>query len=386
MYRGKLKKIVVVVNSAKNLIKVSPLFDQFSRYYDFFEPILLFTGKPFGKNDSAYLYDYLNLPMPHQFLNVKNGAPAETTGAVMLESSRYFDEISPEMVIVVGGSDSALGTAISAARKGVPVAHIEAGLRCPGCISNTDINRKLIDGITSLFFVTDCGSHSNILAEGNDEKSTFFVGNIMVDALNKFLPLASKSHQLEKLGLIPKGYAVLSIHRRANTSSFDHFKGIITAAHKISEKIPIVFVCHKRVREEIDKFGLAGYLDNKRLILAELSRYPDFLAIEKDALFTMTDSGTMQVESSVFGIPCLTLRTATEWTATITEGTNAIVGPFAEKIIAMADMILAQKYRSSGVPKYWDGFTAQRIVDIIAKWFPRDDPQRRKIRTRKFND
>jgi len=386
LYRGRLKKIVIVANSAKNMIKLSPLFDQFSRYYDFFEPILLYTGKPFGKSESFYLHEELNLPRPHQFLNIKNGAPAETTGAVMLESSRYFDEISPDLVIVIGGSDAALGTAISAARKGIPIAHIEAGLRCPGCLSNTDINRKLIDGITNLFFVTDCGAHSNALAEGGDEKATFFVGNIMVDSLKKYLPIAAKSTLAQKLGLIPKGYAILSIHRRANTTSYDHFKGIISAAHRISEKIPVVFVCHRRVREEIDKFGLSGYLRDKRLIVAELSRYPDFLAIEKEALFSMTDSGTMQVESSVFGIPCLTLRTNTEWTATVTEGTNTIVGPFAEKITATAELILAKKYKSGGVPKYWDGLTAQRIVDVIAKWFPREEQTARKVRIRKFSD
>jgi UDP-N-acetylglucosamine 2-epimerase (non-hydrolysing) len=380
LYTGKLKKIVIVVNAAKNLIKVSPIIDRFSRYYDFLEPIILHTGNPFDKSESAYLFSELKLPRPNFYLNVTNGTHTETTAGVMAETEKSFAELQPDMIVVTGGSDAALGASIAAARLGVRIAHIEAGLRCPGNVSSTDINRKIVDSVSDIFFATDCNAHTNILGEGAPESRVFFVGNIMVDALNKFMPLAAHSKVTDKLGLVPKGYALLTLHRKANTTSFDHVKGIIKAAHQIAEKIPVVFVCYKRVREEIASFGLADYFDDKKLILYELSKYPDFLALEKDSVFMMTDSGTMQVESSVLGIPCLTLRKNTEWIATVKEGTNTIVGPFPEKILACAEMILANKGKHGGVPKYWDGNTAERIVDIIAKSFAEDEPSTRKIK------
>lgn len=381
MYTSGLRKIVVVVNSAKNLIKISPLIDKFARYYDFLEPIILYTGQPFGKSESTYLFQEMSLPRPNIYFNVKNGTHSETTSRTMIEADKCFAELGPDMIVVTGGSDAALGTAVSAARQGIKIAHIEAGLRCPGNISSTDINRKIVDSITDIFFVTDCNSHTNIQNEGNQEQSIFFVGNIMVDALNKFMPLAKNSRAPESLGLVPNGYALLTLHRKSNTTGFENLKGIISATRQIAEKLPVVFVCYRRVREDIEKFGLADYFDGKKFQIYELSKYPDFLALEKGAAFVMTDSGTMQVESSVLGIPCLTLRKNTEWIVTVKEGTNAIVGPFPEKIIATAQMIMTNKLRQHGPPKYWDGCTADRIADVIAKSFIQIEPGTRKIKT-----
>jgi len=381
LYSGGLKKIVVVVNSNKNLIKISPLIDKFARYYDFLEPIILYTSSPFSKLEAAYLFDELKLPKPHIYLNVKNGAYPECTSQTMIEADKCFTELKPDMIIVSGGSDAALGTAISAARIGIKIAHIEAGLRCPGNVSGTDINRKMVDSISDMFFVTDCNAHTNIKAEGNPEESIFFVGNIMIDAMNKFMPLAKNSRTPESLGLVPNGYALLSLHRKANTTNFENMKGIISAARQISRSMPVVFVCYPRVKEEIKKFGLLENFNERDLILYDLYKYPDFLALEKGAALMMTDSGTMQVESSALGIPCLTIRKNTEWIATVKEGTNIIVGPFPEKITAAAEMIIANKTRTTSVPKYWDGNTAARIADIIAKSFTRIEPGTRKIKT-----
>lgn len=381
MYSGGLKKIVIVVNSNKNLIKVSPLIDNFARYYDFLEPIILYTGNPFSKTDASYLFEELNLPKPHIYLNVKNGYHPESTSLTIMESDKCLSELKPDMIVVSGGSDAALGTAISAARHGIKIAHIEAGLRCPGNISSTDINRKMVDSISDIFFVTDCNAHANLRAEGNPEESVFFVGNIMIDAMNKFMPLAKKSRAPESLGLVPNGYALLSLHRKSNTTGFENLKGIISAARQIANKIPVVFVCYPRVKEDIQKFGLLAYFDERNFILYDLYKYPDFLALEKGAALMMTDSGTMQVESSALGIPCLTIRKNTEWIVTVKEGTNIIVGPFPEKIAATAEMIIANKTRGTAIPKYWDGNTAIRIADIVAKSFASVEPGTRKIKT-----
>jgi UDP-N-acetylglucosamine 2-epimerase (non-hydrolysing) len=381
LYSGGLKKIVIVVNSNKNLIKISPLLESLARYYDFLEPIILFTGKPFIKPDAYYLFDELSLPKPHIYLNVKNGVHPESTSQTIIEADKCFAELNPDMIVVSGGSDAALGTAISASRNGIKIAHVEAGLRCPGNVSSTDINRKMVDSITDIFLVTDCSAHTNIRNEGNPEESIFFVGNIMVDVLNKFMPLANKSRAPESLGLVPNGYALLSLHRKANTTNFENLKGIISAARQIANRIPVVFVCFSRVKEDIQKYGLVDNFDERNFILYESCRYPDFLALEKGASFMMTDSGTMQVESSVLGIPCLTIRKNTEWIATVKEGTNIIVGPFPEKIAATADMLISNKTRSKAVPKYWDGNTANRIADVIAKSFAQAEPGTRKIKT-----
>lgn len=386
MYSGKLKKIVFIINSIKNLIKISPIIDEFSRFYDTLEPIILYTGKPFPKYEATYLFEQLSLPAPNIFLNLKPGSQAISTADVIMETDKAFPEISPDLIVVIGGSAAALGASISAARKGIRIAHIEAGLRCPGVISSTDVNRRLVDSISDMFFVTDCVAHANIFAEGIPEERIFFVGNVMVDALKKFMPFARESGIISKLKLTPKRYAVLSLHRKANTCYFDSLNGILSAVKQISEKIPVVFACHRRIRNEIKEFGLTHYFDNDRLMLYVESRYPDILALEKEALFLMTDSGTMQVESSALGIACLTLRTNTEWIATVNEGTNKIVGSFPEKIIASADLILNQKTKSGGSPKYWDGCTSERIVEIISKSFPYEDPSTRKIKTISVNE
>ncbi|OQX92863.1 MAG: UDP-N-acetylglucosamine 2-epimerase (non-hydrolyzing) [candidate division Zixibacteria bacterium 4484_95] len=386
MYTGSLKKVAIVINSPKNLIKVSPLIDKISRFYDSLEPIIIYTGKLFGKSDSGYLFDQLSLPQPNIYLNIKSSTYSEMTAGVMLETEKCFSELSPDMIVVIGGSCSALGASISAARMGIKITHIEAGLRCHNNISNTDINRKLVDSISDIFFVTDSTAHSNIFEEGIPDDRIFFVGNIMVDTLYKFLPLSRKSKMLNKLGLVPKKYAMLTLHRKSNTCNFDIVKGIISAARQISEKIPVVFTCYKRVRKEIEEFGLHNYFDDKKLIMCDLSKYYDFLALESNASFLMTDSGTMQVESSVLGIHCLTLRKNTEWIVTVKEGSNTIVGTYPEKIIAGAEMIMSNKKKIRGVPKYWDGNTSERIVEVIAKSFPYEDPSTRKIKTSSISE
>jgi UDP-N-acetylglucosamine 2-epimerase (non-hydrolysing) len=381
LYSGKLKKVVFIINSVKNLIKISPILSKISRYYDTLEPIIIYTGKPLPKNESYFLFEQLSLSTPNLFLNVRPVVYAEIMSGVLMETEKAFAEIEPDLVVVVGGSAAALGASITAARKGIRIAHIEAGLRCPGFVTATDINRKLVDSISDIFFVTDCVAHSNMLKQGVPEDRIFFVGNVMVDALNNFLPFAKKSKIRDKLGLMPQMYSVLSLHRKVNTSLYEPLKGILSAAKQISQKMPVVFACHKRVKDDIKEYGLNEYFDDEKLIMYVESRYPDILALEKDALFLMTDSGTMQVESSVLGIPCLTLRQNTEWIATVEEGTNTIVGSYPEKIIAYADLILQNKHKPAGVPKYWDGKTAERIVEIISKLVPDEDPSTRKIKT-----
>jgi len=386
LYSGKLRKVVFIINSVKNLIKISPVIDNFARFYDTLEPIILYTGKPFPKIEASYYFEHLSLPAPNIFLNLKPGGHAISTGEVMIETEKALPEIAPDLIVVIGGSAAALGASISAARRGIRIAHIEAGLRCPGIVSSTDVNRKLVDSVSDMFFVTDCVAHANIFAEGIPEERIFFVGNVMVDAMQKFMPYSRESNIVSKLNLTPKRYAVLSLHRRVNTRFYESFNGILSAAKQLSERIPVVFACHKRVKNEIKEFGLMHYFENERLMLNVESKYSDILALEKEALFLMTDSGTMQVESSVLGIPCLTLRTNTEWIATVNEGTNKIVGSFPEKIIASADLIMGQKNKPGGVPKYWDGHTAERIVEIISKSFPYEDPSTRKIKTVSFNE
>jgi UDP-N-acetylglucosamine 2-epimerase (non-hydrolysing) len=211
LYSGELKKIVFIIKSPKDLIKTSPIIDKFSRFYDVLEPIIIYTGKPLAKNESTYLFDQLSLPKPNIYLNIKSGPHAESTAGVMFETEKCFPELSPDLVIVIGGSTAALGASITAARMGIRIAHLEAGLRCPGVISTTDVNRKMVDSVTNIFFVTDGIAHANIFGEGIPEENIFFVGNVMVDSLQKFLPLSRESKVLDKLGLVPKRYAALMI-------------------------------------------------------------------------------------------------------------------------------------------------------------------------------
>jgi UDP-N-acetylglucosamine 2-epimerase (non-hydrolysing) len=360
-------KTMVVVGARPNFMKAAPIIDRMRRYNDFLVPILVHTGQHYDQKLSQLFFDDLKLPKPDLFLGVGSGSHAVQTAKIMVEFEKIVIENRPDIVVVMGDVNSTIACAIVAAKCHIPIAHVEAGLRSFDMGMPEEINRVLTDRISDYLFVTETSGYQNLIKEGADQDRIFLVGNVMIDSLLAHLKIAQESPILAELGLEPQKFALLTLHRPDNVDDRQTITHIIEALAIISQKIPIIFPCHPRTRLNIDKFNLGSYFDEVRLRLVEPAGYLDFLKLQSAATMVLTDSGGVQEETTILNIPCLTLRKNTERPVTITEGTNILVGPFPEKIVAAAENVLNGNVKSGSIPKYWDGRAAERIVEIFLK-------------------
>lgn len=358
-------KVMLIVGARPNFMKAAPLFDRMNRYHDLLEPILIHTGQHYDQKLSQLFFDDLKLPHPDIYLGVGSGSHAVQTAKIMTEFEKVILEDPPHLLLVVGDVNSTIACALVAAKCQIPIAHIEAGLRSGDMTMPEEINRVLTDRISNYLFASEISGFQNLLKEGVDERKIFYVGNVMIDSLLAHLQTARQRAILEQLGLEAGQYALLTLHRPDNVDDPRTLAHLLGAARTISEQIPVVFPCHPRTRLNIDKFALSSYFDGDNMKLAEPLGYLDFLKLESEAAFVMTDSGGIQEETTILNVPCLTLRKNTERPVTVTEGTNTLVGPYPEKIIEAAEKLIAGNYKSGGVPKYWDGKAAERIVDAL---------------------
>lgn len=366
-YEQAKMKVMLVVGARPNFMKAAPLIDRMKRYGDYIEPILVHTGQHYDQNLSGHFFDDLKLPKPDVYLGVGSGSHAVQTAKIMVEFEKVALENPPHLVVVVGDVNSTVACALVAAKCHIPVAHVEAGLRSFDMSMPEEVNRVLTDRISDYLFVTESSGYQNLVSEGVDPEKIFFVGNVMIDSLMAHLKVAQEKSIVRDLGLEPKKYALLTLHRPDNVDHEKTLTHLIQAVRVISAWIPVIFPCHPRTRLNIDKFGLASYFDNGRFRLIEPTGYLDFLKLEAEAGMVLTDSGGIQEETTILDIPCLTLRKNTERPVTITEGTNMLVGPYPEKIVAAAESILAGNLKSGQIPKYWDGRASERIVDVFLK-------------------
>jgi len=360
-------KTMVVVGARPNFMKAAPIIDGMRRYHDFIEPTLVHTGQHYDQKLSGLFFDELKMPKPDIYLGVGSGSHAVQTAKIMVEFEKVFNENPPHLLVVVGDVNSTLACALVAAKGHVPVAHVEAGLRSFDMEMPEEINRILTDRISQFLFVTESSGYQNLVHEGTPEERIFFVGNVMIDTLLHHLKVAGQRPILRQLGLSEKQYALLTLHRPDNVDDPKSLARLIQAISVISRKMPVIFPCHPRTRLIIEKFGLSSYFDTVRFRLIEPQGYLDFLKLELDSAMVLTDSGGVQEETTILNVPCLTLRKNTERPVTLTDGTNILVGPYPEKIIAAADNILAGNVKAGQAPKYWDGKAAERVVEIFLK-------------------
>jgi UDP-N-acetylglucosamine 2-epimerase (non-hydrolysing) len=283
----------------------------------------------------------------------------------------------------VGDVNSTIAAALTAAKLGIGVAHIEAGLRSFDPTMPEEINRKLTDAISSLLFVTEKSGVENLKHEGVPAERIFLVGNVMIDCLLRHRKLAAKSPILESLGMCRNGsgsgpYGVLTLHRPSNVDDPKTLQGILTAVDILSANFPVFFPIHPRTRRNIQNFGLAQYLSDSKsgeyagIVPLDPLGYLDFLCLNDRARIVLTDSGGVQEETTVLGVPCLTLRENTERPATVEHGTNQVVGVDPDRILAGAHAILEGPQRSPQRPPLWDGKTAPRIIAIIRQHLQHD--------------
>ena len=351
-------------------MKVAPLVSAMKRRTTDFQSITVHTGQHYDAAMSDAFFRDLEMPEPEIHLGVGSASHAVQTAAVMKAFEPVVEKEKPDWVIVVGDVNSTLACALVCVKLGVKVAHVEAGLRSRDRTMPEEINRLLTDQIADILFTPSSDADANLIAEGISPERIHFVGNIMIDSLLTNLERAQHSTIRADLGVAEKDYAVLTLHRPSNVDEQAAFIRIIDALEEIARVLPIVFPAHPRTRKMIDELGLAARLENvSGLLLLEPLPYLGFLQLISGARLVLTDSGGIQEETTVLGIPCVTLRENTERLITVEIGTNTIAGTDPKKIITAARHALENLPDKStlSIPPLWDGHAADRILDVLLK-------------------
>ncbi len=359
-------KIIGVVGARPNFMKIAPIYNQF-KHKEGVNFLICHTGQHYDFNMSKKFFEDLEIPEPHFYLGVGSGTHAEQKGKVMMEFEKILFKEKPDWVMVVGDVNSTLAAALAAVKLHIPVCHVEAGLRSFDDKMPEEINRKLTDSISQLLFTHSPEADKNLLREGIPKEKIFLVGNVMIDTLIENFEKIKKSEILQKLGLKEKEYCLLTLHRPENVDEREKLEKILKTLDEIAEKIRIVFPIHPRTSKNIKSFGLSSLLKN--IYVIEPVGYIDFLNLEMNALFVITDSGGVQEETMFLNVPCLTLRKTTERPITIKLGTN-ILCKSTEKLKREVDKILKGKIKKSKGYKLWDGKTSQRIKNILMNFKP----------------
>ena len=362
-------KVLNIAGARPNFMKVAPIFAEMKRRPDEFAPMIVHTGQHYDAAMSDAFFDDLGMPKPDIYLGVGSGSHAVQTAKIMTEFEPVVLEHKPDWVLVVGDVNSTIACALVSAKLGIKVAHVEAGLRSRDRSMPEEINRILTDSISDLLFTTSQDADENLKREGIPPEKIRFVGNVMIDSLLEHLKITERSKVREELGLNDKDYAVLTLHRPSNVDDKSTFAHILDALLAISERLPIIFPVHPRTRAKMDEFGFADTIANSDICLIDPLGYLDFMRLYSGARLILTDSGGLQEETTVLGIPCLTLRNNTERPITIEMGTNLLVGTYPQKIKQAAFDVLDSVNSDAEVriPPLWDGKTAVRICDELLK-------------------
>jgi len=360
-------KIFLVGGARPNFMKIAPILSRL-RTRTCFQPILIHTGQHYDKVMSDAFFRDLDLTPPDVNLEVGSGSQAQQTGRIMRKFERLVLKARPDLVMVVGDVNSTVACSLVATKLHIPVAHVEAGLRSFDRRMPEEINRVLTDAVSDFLFTTCADANENLLREGISPEKIFFVGNVMIDSLMKFREKSKASCIVEDLGLKRREYVLMTLHRPSNVDKVKNFRGLLEAVREIQRRLPVVFPIHPRSRKMLQELGLqdeADQIPNLRII--QPLGYVDFLRLMDLAQLVLTDSGGIQEETTVLGIPCLTLRENTERPVTVHQGTNQVVGSDPKRITQEAILVLEQRTRKPSRPKFWDGRAAHRIVDVLLK-------------------
>src|SRR6266446_2501641 len=351
-------KILNIVGARPNLPKIAPLMHEMQRHPEI-EPALVHTGQHYDEKLSDIFFRQMGIPVPHVNLEVGSGSHAAQTAEILKRIEPVLLERKPDLVLVVGDVNSTIAVSLAAVKLGIRVAHVEAGLRSFDRTMPEEINRVLTDAIADYLFVTEEDGVKHLLQEGRSRESIFLVGNVMIDSLRHFLPVAQQSKIGDDLGLKNgpgwRRFAVLTLHRPSNVDSTEKLGQLLGAIDAVAAELPVIFPVHPRTQQRLTP--PVGYLD--------------FLCLLSKSTLVLTDSGGIQEETTALGVPCLTLRENTERPITISQGTNLLVGTDPGKIVATARDTLAGEGKAGRIPPLWDGHAAKRIVDILLREVPR---------------
>ena len=360
-------RVANVVGTRPNLVKMSAVLAAQRARPAVIAPVLIHTGQHRLPAMSERLFAELELPSPDITLAAapSAGDRAAQIGRMMLELEPVLTALRPDLVLVVGDVNSTAAAALAAAMLGLPVAHVEAGLRSFDRTMPEELNRVLVDTVSDLLFASEESAVTNLTVEGRPASKIHHVGNVMIDALVRFRARAAERDPAAALG-IAGAYAVLTLHRPSNVDRGVVLRPLLRAIAAAARRLPIVFPVHPRTRDRLEALGLAaGLAEVPGLVLTEPLGYVDMLALMQRARLVLTDSGGVQEETTYLGVPCLTLRDNTERPATVSQGTNRVVGTRGEQVLSAIEHALDTEPVPVRCPPLWDGNAAGRVVDVL---------------------
>jgi UDP-N-acetylglucosamine 2-epimerase (non-hydrolysing) len=361
--------LLCVVGARPNYMKMAPLVAAFRARPGLPRAVLLHTGQHYDAAMKERLFADLALPPPDIDLEVGSGTHAVQTAEIMRRFEPVLDRLAPSFVIVVGDVNSTLACSLVAAKKGIAVAHVEAGLRSYDRAMPEEINRVLTDQLADVLYTTEREAAANLAREGIDAARIVFAGNVMIDSLAAHRPRAlAPAATLAAAGASPalvghaNGFGLVTLHRPSNVDGKAALSECLAALADVAQKLPLVWPVHPRTRANIERFGLSGMMHRDRIALLPPQGYLEMLGLMQAARVVLTDSGGVQEETTSLSVPCLTMRENTERPITVEQGTNTLVGRDRAAIRdALAD-ILASGGKRGRVPELWDGHAAPRIA------------------------
>lgn len=370
-----LGPVLCVVGARPNFMKMAPVLRAFANHQPAIPALLIHTGQHYDKDMNDRLFEDLRLPHPDINLGVGSGTHAVQTAEVMKRFEPVVDEHKPSCILVVGDVNSTLACTLVGVKKGIPVAHVEAGLRSYDRGMPEEINRVLTDQVADLLYTTERTALDNLLREGISAERVHFAGNVMIDSLVANREVARKPADILKAARAdasviarPEGYAVVTLHRPSNVDQKETLQPLLGVLREVSEKLPLVFALHPRTRANIERLGLEQLVSGERIVLLPPQGYLEMLGLMSGARLVLTDSGGLQEETTALGVPCLTIRENTERPITVEQGTNTMVGRDREAILSGVSEVLSGGGKSGRIPEFWDGHAAERIAAHLAGW------------------
>jgi UDP-N-acetylglucosamine 2-epimerase (non-hydrolysing) len=373
--------VICVVGARPNFMKMAPILRALGAHVPRIPMLLVHTGQHYDKDMSDRLFEDLQLPRPDINLEVGSASHAVQTAEVMRRFEPILDAHKPSCVIVVGDVNSTLACTLVAVKKGVPVAHVEAGLRSYDRAMPEEINRILTDQIADRLYTTERSAENNLRLEGITADRVCFAGNVMIDSLLASRPHARNAREtLQAGGADPlllthaNGYGVVTLHRPSNVDQPETLRALLVVLGEVATQLPLIFALHPRTRSNIERFNLSGLIDLEKMALLPPQGYLEMLGLMSGATLVLTDSGGLQEETTALGVPCLTLRENTERPITVDQGTNILVGVDHTAILGGINDILAGQGKRGRVPELWDGRAAERIAADLWQWLRQRSP------------
>lgn len=355
-----------VVGARPNFMKIAPVVRELLGRG--VPHLFVHTGQHYDEAMSRVFFQELEMPRPDVDLNVGSQTHARQTAQILVGIEEVFQERRPDLVVVGGDVNSTAAVALVAAKLGIPVAHVEAGLRSFDRSMPEEVNRIVTDHLSDLLFTTEESANANLEREGLGQRGMHLVGNCMVDTLRRHVDAAVAREPWREFGLKPGEYAILTLHRPANVDGMDALGSLLGTIAAASRRIPVLFPVHPRTRHRLEELGrpIAGDVR-----LTDPLPYLTFLGLMARARLVLTDSGGIQEETTALGVPCLTLRANTERPVTVSHGTNRIVGTDRARVLAGVERVLLGEWPAGVLPPLWDGGAGRRLVDVIETFLER---------------